>query len=192
MDFRALPRFNLSESSTTAHRFLDLGIADFHRAARHVSTLPFVDGAERDDWAERVLDGQGTRAAGHALLAQLAAEHGVPVRLMLGVYEINEANTPAAGDVPRRFGMMAVLDADCHLSYGGERLLLTPGVSMEHRVLLHEEPTTPEQIGAYKLAVYQRHLWDWCLARNVTIGAAWEVRQACVAALAEASRAVRA
>ncbi|MBB4638673.1 hypothetical protein [Longimicrobium terrae] len=190
MDFRALPQFNLSESSPTAHLFLDLDIADFHRAARHVSTLPFVDGTEREDWEERVLDGQGTRAAAHALVARLAAEHGVPVELMLGVYEMNEANTPAADDVLRRFGMTAVLDADCHLRYGGERLLLTPGVSVENRVFLHEAPISPDQIGAYKLVVYQRFLWDWTLARGLELGRAWEVRQACVAALAEASRSV--
>lgn len=190
MDFRALPQFRLSESSETARLFLDLDIVDFHRAARHVSTLPFVDGAERDDWAERVLDGQGTRAAAHALLARPAAEHGVPVQLMLGVYELNEANTPAAGDVLRRFGMTEVLDADCHLAYGGERLLLTPGVSVDDRAFLHEEPITPGQIGAHKRTVYQRHLWDWAVARGMTTGEAWEVRQACVAALADASRGV--
>jgi hypothetical protein len=192
MDFRALPQFNLSESSPTAHFFLDLDIADFHRAARHVSTLPFVDGAEREDWDERVLDGQGTRAAAHTLLARLAAEHGVPVKLMLGIYEINEVNTPAAGAVLRRFGMTEVLDADCHLAYDGERLLLTPGVSLDDRNFLHEDPITPDLIGAYKLVVYQRFLWDWTLARGLEIGTVWEVRQACVASLAEASRAVRA
>ena len=192
MDFRSLPQLRLSESSGTARLFLDLDIADFHRAARRVSALPFVDGAERRDWDERVPDGQGTRAAGHALIARLAAEHGMPVQLMLGIYEMNDANTPKVAGMLRHFVLPAVMDADCHLRYDGKRLLLTPGVCIEKRTFLHEEPITPKQIGAYKLAVYQRHLWDWALARDMTVGAAWEARQACVAALAEASRGTRA
>ncbi|HEX8390906.1 MAG TPA: hypothetical protein VF665_01010 [Longimicrobium sp.] len=183
---RSLPNFRLSESSPTAHLFLDIEIGDYHRAARHVSMLDWVDGAEREEWEERVMDGRGTRAARHALLAKLAAEHGVAVQLMLGIYEMNEANTPGAGKVLRRFGLTEVLDADCHLRYGGERFLFTPGPRMEERVFLEERRIEPDHIGAYKLAIYQRHLWNWALARNLEIGAAWEARQACIAALAPA------
>ncbi|HEX8694096.1 MAG TPA: hypothetical protein VF746_16870 [Longimicrobium sp.] len=188
MNLLALPNFRLSPSSPTARAFLRRGLDDFHRAARHVWLLPTVHSAERPDFRRLLLAGRGTPAAKHALLAALAAEHGVPVRLVLAVYEMDEENTPGVGEVLRRHGLDAVLDAGCHLLYEGRRISLTRDEgTLDRIVFLHEEPIAPEHIAAYKLAVYQRLLWDWMQPRGLTIGQAWEVREECLAALERAS-----
>ncbi|HYW09058.1 MAG TPA: hypothetical protein VE913_19010, partial [Longimicrobium sp.] len=77
--------------------------------------------------------------------------------------------------------LSSVLDADCFLSHGGGDLDLT-GVEMGTPQFVHREPITPLEIGAHRLAVYHRFLWDWTQARGWEMGAALEVRRKCVEA----------
>jgi hypothetical protein len=52
---------------------------------------------------------------------------------------------------------------------------------------LYEERITPEQIGAYKVALHQRFLLEWLAASawagSRTAAELWRIREACVAAL---------
>jgi hypothetical protein len=180
------PNFRLSASSPAARGFLRRGLTDFHRALRYVDGLRSTFGPWRADDYRRVLpSGGGSDAARHALLAALAREHNAPVSLVLGIYEIDEFNTPGAGPVLRSAGVDSALDADCFLSYEGRTLDLAreraPAQSIR---FIHTETILPDHVGEYRLAVYHRHLWEWAQARGLGIGRAWEIRQQCMEARA--------
>lgn len=186
MDLRVLPSFALSAHSISARGFLQRSVSDYHRAVVYVARLPWVHAADTSDYRGVLTAGYGTSAAKHALLAALAAEHGAPVQLVLGVYEMTAANTPAIAGVLQRHNVDCVLDAGCWLRYSGEPVDLTRDPSESSQLsVLHEEVVAPEQIGAYRLAVYQRYLWDWSENRGWSMEEAWQVRQDCVAAQAE-------
>jgi len=186
MELRTLPNFQLSPRSATARAFLQHGFGDYHHAVMHVKKLPWTHAADTGDYHAVLRDGCGTIAAKHALLAALAGEHGVSVQLVLAVYEMNAANTPAAAGVLRRHRADSVLDAACWLRYSDERIDLSrEPVDSARLSVLHEEVISLGQIAAYRLAVYQRHVWDWSEARGWTMERASEVRQACIKAFVE-------
>jgi hypothetical protein len=172
------PNFRLSASSPAARGFLRRGATDFHRAMRLAGDLPAREGSWHADDHRQVLPrGWGSEAAKRALLAALAGEHQVPVRLMLATYELNAENTPGAAPVLAAAGLPAVLDSDCLLTYEGEVLARNEPAPQRY---LHQERIEPSQIAAYRLAVFQRHLWAWTQARGVEPAFAWRVRQQCV------------
>lgn len=188
MNFLALPNFRLSPHSAIAREFLRHGATDFHRAVRHVWLLPYARTTPRNDYLRVLRQGRGTCSTKHALVAALAHEHGAPVRLVLGIYEMDAANTPGIGDVLARHGLASILEAHCYLVHEGERIDLTRGDDGWGEMrFIHEETIRPEQIGEYKLVVYQRHLWEWALAHDMSPGLAWSIREECIAALSRAA-----
>ena len=58
-------------------------------------------------------EGCGTCSSKHALLAGLAAAQRLPVALMLGIYLMNERNTPGIGPVLARYGLAEIPEAHC-------------------------------------------------------------------------------
>jgi len=53
-------------------------------------------------------EGRGTCTTKHALLAELATEQRLPVALVLGIYLMNERNTPSVGSVLARHGLTEI------------------------------------------------------------------------------------
>ncbi|MEO8071760.1 MAG: hypothetical protein ABI686_00790 [Acidobacteriota bacterium] len=56
--------------------------------------MPYGRNSNRADFNLVLKENRGMCATKHALLAALAAEHNQPVFLTLGIYEMNEGNTP--------------------------------------------------------------------------------------------------
>lgn len=184
MSIHDMPNFRLSAASPAARGFLRRGLTDFHRAIRYVQDLGSTLGAWRKDDYRRVLPhGGGSDAAKHALLAAVAREHNVPIHLVLGIYEIDQLNTPAAATVLRAAGLESVLDADCFLVYERRVLdLARERPQAETLRFLHTETIGPDDLTEYRMAVFHRFLWDWAHTRNVDMAWAWDIRQRCIAA----------
>jgi hypothetical protein len=102
-----LPDFALDASRPLGGRFAALGILDYRGVARHVRSLPYGRNSDRSDWGLVLIEGRGTCSTKHALLAELARENGRQVALVLGVYEMDKANTPGVGAVLRHDGFAA-------------------------------------------------------------------------------------
>ena len=80
----ALPNAPLSGGGTVTALFSEAGIEDFHGAARHLLGLPYGRTWDRSKPALVLTEGRGTCSSKHALLAELAHELGLDVRLTLG------------------------------------------------------------------------------------------------------------
>lgn len=190
MTVQALPEWGLSPASPLGRAFIEQGCATFHAAAAHVWHLPYGRTSDRADYRLVLEEGCGTCATKHALLAAVAREHGVALGLVLGIYEMCEANTPGVGGVLRRHGLAALPEAHCYLASGGERVDLTR-VDVDGGAIttfLHEEVIEPEQIGAYKVTLHQRVLRDWSRERGLSFDEVWAAREGCIAALEKTGR----
>jgi hypothetical protein len=184
-----LPDFPLRAIGRMSTRFVALGLDTFREAAHRIRRLPYGRNSRRDDYTLVLSEGHGTCSTKHALLARLAEEHRQPIELMLGIYEMNEANTPGIGAVLERYGIDGIPEAHCYLRYRGERIDLTradqsAGTPLE---FLHEERIAPDQIGRYKVAMHRRFLEEWLgksgLAERFSLDELWRAREECVAAL---------
>jgi hypothetical protein len=170
------------------------GLGTFAAAVRHVQGLLYGR-TSKPDYRLVLTEGRGTCSSKHALLAALAQENELAVDLVLGVYEMTEANTPGVGEVLASSGLSSIPEAHCFLRTGfGVIDVTVPGVALgaAERVFLHEEVIGPDDVGAYKMSVHRRVLADWLQAAGRSsygLSAAWAVREACIAALSgEASK----
>ena len=90
----ALPNAPLSGGGTVTALFSEAGIEDFHGAARHLLGLPYGRTSDRSKPALVLTEGRGTCSSKHALLAELAHELGLDVRLTLGIFEMSARTGP--------------------------------------------------------------------------------------------------
>ena len=184
-DLSHLPDFTLDPTTETGVRFVERGVRDFRSAARHVMLVPYGRNADRSDYRLVLEEGRGTYSTKHALLAALSREHGSPVELRLGIYEVDDKNTPGTGPVLRRYGLDFVPEAHCCLAYRGVRVDLTRvGEAGEPiQAFLHEEEFEPLRIGPYKVARHREHIHRWATARSLNPETVWQAREECIQAL---------
>jgi len=95
----ALPDSALAAVGSLHEPFALAGCATFRGAAKHVHALPHGRNSDRADWRLVLEEARGTCSTKHALLAALAREQHVPVSLMIGIFDMSEANTPGVGSV---------------------------------------------------------------------------------------------
>jgi hypothetical protein len=181
-----LPNFDLAGGASLSAGFVALGRRDYHAAARHVLRLPYGRNSRRADYGLVLTEGRGTCSTKHALLAALAREHGRPVQLRLGIYEMNGDNTPGVGPVLRQHGLDLVPEAHCYLAYGGARIDLTRMVATAPiECFLYEETIEPAGIGAHKLDTHRRFVRGWAEERELDFERVWRAREECIEALSE-------
>src|SRR5713226_4415697 len=188
----ALPDIPLQPAGQIVADFIARGITDFRAAGRCLHHLPYGRNSDRSDFRLVLPEGRGTCSTKHALLAELAREQDLPVVLALGIYEMNERNTPGVGVVLNRYGLQHIPEAHCYLRYEGVRIDITrSGADPTEPInrFLHEEAIIPEQIGDYKVQLHQRFLRSW-LANTEMVGGRsfaeiWKIREECIAALAQ-------
>jgi Transglutaminase-like superfamily len=188
MPLHTLPDFPLSEHEPLAQGFLTLGLRRFVDAARHVWALPYGRNSDRSDFHLVLPEGRGTCSTKHALLAALARAHGQPVKLMLGIYEMHERNTPGVGAVLEREGLSGIPEAHCYLVVHQRRVDLTRQVSASGSTaalacFFVEEQLEPEDIGAPKEEKHRAFIRAWAARRRLDPEWIWRVREACIAAL---------
>ena len=143
----------------------------------------------RSDWRLVLKERRGTCSTKHALLTELARENDRLVLLVLGIYEMDEINTPGVGSVLQRYGLRCVPEAHCHLVYEGTRLDLTRDVRGERPIedFLYEEEIAPQQIGGYKVDKHRAFVRQWAAERGLGFEQIWRVREVCIVALTERS-----
>ena len=184
-----LPNRPFSASGLFTSLFRAAGVNDFAGAARHLLILRYGRIADRSKFWLVLAEGCGTCTTKHALLAELAREQGIDAHLTLGIYEMNERNTPGVGRVLSSYGLEYIPEAHCYLYYEHGRIDVTgvpPGAEpIDH--FLHQEPITVDQIGAYKNDLHRRFLRDWITRTDTLRGRSleevWRIRDACIAAL---------
>ena len=186
----SLPEAPLAGGGPLAARFRAAGASSFRASAALVRRLPYGRISSRARPELVLEEGRGTCTTKHALLAELARELGLDVRLILGIYEMHERNTPGIGPVLARHGLAAMPEAHCYLQADGGRVDVTREVDAAEPIagFLHEEPIAAAQIGDYKIALHRRVLADW-MARipalqGRTLDEVWAIREECIAALA--------
>ncbi len=187
LSIERLPSFALHTDGSLGRRFAALGLDDYREAARYVRDLPYGRNSDRSDWRLVLTEERGTCSTKHALLAELARENGRPVALVLGVYEMDGANTPGVGAVLREHGLRCVPEAHCYLAHEGARVVLTRerGGAEQIEGFLHEEEIEPHQIGEYKVQAHREFVRRWAARRGPDPESVWRAREECIAALAE-------
>lgn len=157
----------------------------FGEVAEAIRALPYGRVRDPEDVAAILKEHKGTCSSKHRFLAALAHECGrTEVKLMLGLYEMSEANTPGAGAALAEVG--AIPEAHCYLAVRGERFDFTglpAGAASPFDSLIEERAVSPAGLTATKLAYHRGALDAWARARGLAPEQAWRLRERCIGLL---------
>jgi len=167
------------------------GVCDYRNAARYVARLPYGRNVNLANPLTVFEESRGTCSTKHALLCRLAVEQDIAVTLAVGIYEMNQRNTPGVGWVLEMNGLTCLPEAHCYLIASGKRIDVTrETVTRTAEAIarfLHEEEIAPEQIGAYKIGLHRSFLRHWMeqagVAATHTLDQVWRIREQCIAAI---------
>jgi hypothetical protein len=185
----------LASAGAVTAAFSETGVRTYRAAANLVYRIPYGRTSSRTDLLGVLGERRGTCSSKHALLAQLATEQSLLVKLMLGFYLMNERNTPGVGAVLARHRLAEIPEAHCYLLYESNRIDVTRAVEAPGEAIsgfLNEEEISPPQIGSYKVNLHQNYLRKWLRSASLpsiwTFDELWRVREECITALGSRER----
>lgn len=188
MKINNLPNFKLRSLEGVSEEFLNLGIADFHSAVSYVGEIPYGRTSDRSNYKLVLKEGIGTCSTKHALLAQLCIEQEVnEISLVIGMYRMNEINTPGVGAVLNSHNLEYIPEAHCYLDYDNNRFDFTRiSVTSEPiQEFLVEKIINPEDIGEHKTNFHKEFLKQWIEKEKLSCDFEhlWKIREDCIKAL---------
>lgn len=155
--------------------------------ARHVQALPYRRPIHAAHPLAVLREGCGTCSGKHQLLARVAQASGCfNVMLTVGVYDMNEDNTPGVGVVLDEAGVSSLPEAHCYLTVDHQRLDFTglpPGKRSVFSALTQEHFPHPDALADRKSEIHRQALWVWASGQGMTLDQVWSLREACIEAL---------
>lgn len=190
LSYSALPDARLRTAGEVTSGFFGASVGTYKNAAYFVFRLPYGRTSSRTNLMAVLRERRGTCSSKHAVLAQLAIEQGLPVKLMLGVYLMNARNTPGIRAVLAHYGLAEIPEAHCYLLHDNKRIDVTRAIESPAEPItnfLLEDEILPSQIGSYKISRHQDYLRKWLRSGSVpgvwSFDRLWQVREKCIAAL---------
>ena len=180
--------FPLSGNGPLSVAVRALGLKSFADVAEFIRLLPY--GRFTDDGnPEAILRARtGTCSSKHRFLAALAHECGrLDISLTVGLYEMSERSTPGVGFVLKAAGVDVIPEAHRYLTYGGRRYDFTglvAGQSSLFDSLTDERSVIPDELPVVKLKYHQEAIAQWAPQVGLDFERAWQLREECIASLA--------
>ena len=185
MDFEIIAKGPISKL------FLDKGIGFWSEAVEFVRSLPYGRNASRERFELVLIEGKGSCSSKHALLSQLAKEQEIEeIKLIMGIYAMNEVNTPGIGDHINQLGLEFIPEAHCYLQIEGIRVDYTSPNSSMRRIkedILYEENIQPSQAAIYKVDQHKKFVKEWIERTGLSLSfqEVWAARERCIASLTQ-------
>jgi hypothetical protein len=129
-----LAAIEIPSAGPVASAFVSLGITRFGHAVEYVAALPYGRNSDGQQFRLVLSERRGTCSTKHALLAELVTELNLPLDLMLGIFEMGEANTPGVGGVLQAHRLDAIPEAHCYLRSGADRIDATSAAASLRRL----------------------------------------------------------
>lgn len=180
-----LPSTPIDADGPASTRARSHDLDTFRAAARYVHAIPYGRTSDRGDYLAILDEGRGTCSTKHAFLAALAAENGVDVDLVLGIYLMTAENTPGIAPALDSSSLDRIPEAHCYLRYDDAMYdLTTPAAdpSLEY-VMQSERRIEPPDIADVKPRFHRAFLDEWAAGHGFDPDYVWDVREACIDAL---------
>jgi len=165
------------------------GINTWKNLMEHIQTLPYGRNANRNDLSLVISEQKGSCSSKHALLQKVADLNSIPnISLILGIYKMNENNTPKIGNALSEHSIDYIPEAHCYLKINGKRTDITTLNSnfetLEKDIIIELE-IEPQQVTEFKVNYHQEFLKQWIMDENTPIDfeTIWTIREQCIANL---------
>lgn len=181
----------LSSNDELTHLVKERDITSWNQLTAFIRNLPYGRNANRSDLSLVLSEEKGTCSSKHALLKQIADLNNIPdIKLILGMYRMNQQNTPKIGTALSEHSIDFIPEAHCYLKIKGERIDFTARGSEFQRLeasIIQELEIEPWQVSDFKVDYHKSFIKQWLkdTDSSFTFDQVWQIRERCIASLSE-------
>ena len=164
---------------------------NFETLIEKVKNIPYGRNANRYDFSLVLSENKGTCSSKHAFLKDFADNNGIEnVKLYIGIFKMNETNTPKLGDLLSNNKIQYIPEAHCYLKINQVPIDVTSVDSFYDKIkldIVEEIEITPNQVSDFKVAYHKAFLKNWIKEtnQNNTFEEIWEIREQCISKLSQ-------
>ena len=156
-----------------------------------IRDLPYGRNTNREDLGLVMKEFRGTCSSKHAFLKEIVDRNGIEnIKLILGIYKMNENNTPKIENTISKFELNYIPEAHCYLKIDNERLDLTSN-SVEYQkvfdYLLEEIEIFTSDVKEFKVEYHKNYLKNRIRENNIKFNfeEIWKIREECIKKLSK-------
>ena len=163
-----------------------LGLNTWEALVEFVEKLPYGRNSNRSDFSLVLKEKMGTCSSKHALLKSIAIENDFEeVEQILGIYKMNESNTPGVGTIFLSPQINYIPEAHSYLKINGQYFDYTNQEASYQRIandVLHEQTINPEDVVERKVELHKSFIKNWIsdLNLNLSLEEVWAARETCI------------
>lgn len=164
---------------------------NFETLIEKVKNIPYGRNANRYDFSLVLSENKGTCSSKHAFLKDFADNNRIEnVKLYIGIFKMNETNTPKLGDLLSNNKIEYIPEAHCYLKINQIPIDVTSVDSFYDKIkqdIVEEIEITPNQVSDFKVAYHKAFLKNWIKEtnQNNTFEEIWEIREQCISKLSQ-------
>lgn len=167
------------------------GIYSWEKLIQYTRKIPYGRNTSRTDFSLVIKENKGTCSSKHAFLKSIADLNHIPdIKLILGMYKMNQANTPKIGNALSSHNVDYIPEAHCYLKIDNRTVDITTEASQFDTIkndILQEKEITPEQVVEYKVKYHKSFIKKWIKGQNITydFDTIWSIREKCIKNLSD-------
>lgn len=152
----------------------------------YTRNLPYGRNLNREDFSLVIKENKGTCSSKHSFLKKVADLNEFEnVKLILGMYRMDNLNTPKIGNTILENGLEYIPEAHCYLKLNNQRIDITSNNSdIENLIddIIEEIEIKPEQVNKFKVDYHKKYLHNWINENEIEMGfdKIWEIREQCI------------
>jgi hypothetical protein len=164
---------------------------NFETLIEKVKNIPYGRNANRYDFSLVLSENKGTCSSKHAFLKDFADNNGIEnVKLFIGIFKMNEANTPKLGNLLSNNNIEYIPEAHCYLKINQVPVDVTTVDSFYDKIkqdIIEEIEISPNQVSDFKVEYHKAFLKKWIneTNQNNTFEEIWKIREKCILKLSE-------
>ena len=164
---------------------------NFETLIEKVKNIPYGRNANRYDFSLVLSENKGTCSSKHAFLKDFADKNEIKnVKLYIGIFKMNETNTPKLGDLLSNNKIEYIPEAHCYLKINQVPVDVTTVDSFYDKIkqdIVEEIEITPNQVSDFKVTYHKAFLKNWIKEtnQNNTFEEIWEIREQCISKLSQ-------
>ena len=167
------------------------GLNNWTELIDFIKRLPYGRNKNRTDFELVLIEKKGTCSSKHATLKEIANRNNfLGVKLILGMYKMNNNNTPKIGNELLKNSIEYIPEAHCYLKINDQRIDLTTKNSDFKKIesdIIEEIEIQPSQVGEFKINYHKNYIRNWLTKADIDFDfdQIWKIREQCIRNLTE-------
>ena len=182
----SVKQHNFSSNDDLTNLIKNKNIKNWSELIEFTRNLPYGRNSNREDFSLVIKENKGTCSSKHSFLKKIADLNNFNnVKLILGMYRMNNLNTPKIGNTILESGLKYIPEAHCYLKLNNRRIDITNNNSdIENLIydIVDEIEIEPEQVNIFKVDYHKSYLQNWIIDNKIKMDfdKVWEIREQCI------------